>query len=279
MSSRPMLHHDVIPAPGAELSPRRHWLFLLHGIFGAGRNWRSIGRRVSEALPGWGAVAVDLRLHGNSPPMEPPHTVAACAADLQALAGDAGLAPAAVLGHSFGGKVALSYLAQAAADGLAPRQVWIMDSTPAARPPSGDAVRMLMAVRAGPTIFESRDQVVKRLEAAGFATGAARWMSANLRRTMDGFVWDLDFDALEGLLEDFFRADLWSVVERPPADAELHFVRATRSTVLSRSDSERIRAIARREPVFLHEVEGGHWLNVDNPAAVLGLMRRFLSAD
>lgn len=274
-----MLHHDVIPAKGGELSPRRRWLYLLHGIFGAGRNWRSIGRGVSSAAPAWGAVAVDLRLHGDSPAMAPPHTVSACASDLQRLADRNGLVPAAVLGHSFGGKVALAHLHQTPEGVAVPEQVWIMDSTPAARAPAGNAVRMLRAVRALPKVFDSRAQVVSGLEEAGFAPGVARWMSSNIRRADGGFVWKLDFDALEELLDDFFRADLWSVVERPPDGVSLHFVRATRSEVMTDSEAERIREIGRHAAVHLHAVEGGHWLNADNPAAVLELLLEYLSND
>jgi pimeloyl-ACP methyl ester carboxylesterase len=279
MSSRPRLHHDVIPAAGEASPSGRPWMYLLHGIFGAGRNWRSIGRRVSETRPPWGAVAVDLRLHGRSPAFVPPHTLTACAADLEDLARDTDLVPTAVLGHSFGGKVALSYLKLAASSGPVPQQLWIMDSTPAARVPTGDPQRMLRTVRALPPIFESRARAIDDLEKAGFAHSVGQWMSANLRRTEQGLVWGLDFDALEGLLEDFFRTDLWSVVERPPEGVSLHFVRASRSNVLTAPEAERIRAAGRNEPVFLHLVEGGHWLNADNPSAVLDLLRQHLPDD
>ena len=104
-------------------------------------------------------------------------------------------------------------------------------------------------------------------------------MSANLKRTERGLVWGLDFDALEGLLEDFFRTDLWSVVERPPKGVSLHFVRASRANVLTDREAERIRAAGRNEPVFLHLVEGGHWLNADNPSAVLDLLQQHLPDD
>ena len=79
----PLLHHDIMTAP--EAAPTR-WLFVLAGIYGAGRNWNVVSRAVVRARPEWGVVAVDLRGHGSSPPMEPPHTLEACVADLDALA-------------------------------------------------------------------------------------------------------------------------------------------------------------------------------------------------
>src|SRR5512140_1638579 len=102
----PVLHHQVLTA--AEAAPGR-WLYVLHGIFGAGRNWASIARRLVRERPDWGAVLVDLREHGRSTGFGGPHTVAAAAGDLRRLVETTGLAATGVLGHSFGGKVALRF--------------------------------------------------------------------------------------------------------------------------------------------------------------------------
>jgi pimeloyl-ACP methyl ester carboxylesterase len=287
MSSRRLLHYDRIeavepdgsdgyPVGEGALPGSLPWLYMLHGIFGAGRNWRSIASRVVRARPPWGAMLVDLRMHGESQGFEPPHTLDECAADLEALAEDTGLFPAAVLGHSFGGKIALSYLARAATRDEVPRQVWIMDSTPSARDAVGDAKRMLEAVRSFPARFFSRAAAVDDLKQAGFPDRVANWMSANLARSEEGYVWELDFDALELLLHDFFRLDMWPIVEDPPPGSELHFVKATRSHIMTEGEAERIQVIGRTRPVYLHEVEGGHWLNADNPDAILALLERYL---
>ncbi len=288
MSSGRLLHYDRIEAAGRDgsggypadegaLPAPRPWLYMLHGIFGAGRNWRSIASRVVRARPPWGALLIDLRMHGESQGFEPPHTLDACAADLEALAEDTAHAPAAVLGHSFGGKVALSYLSRAAARDELPYQVWIMDSTPSARDAVGDAERMLGAVRSFPTRFSSRAAAIDDLNQAGFPERVGNWMSANLARSEDGYEWKLDFDALELLLHDFLRTDMWPIVEDPPPGAELHFVKATRSNVMTEGEAERIRTVGRARPVYLHQVEGGHWLNADNPDAVLALLERHLA--
>jgi pimeloyl-ACP methyl ester carboxylesterase len=215
-------------------------------------------------------------MHGESQGFEPPHTLDACAADLGGLADATGLPPAAVLGHSFGGKVALAYLSRAAGRDQAPQQVWIMDSTPSARDAVGDAARMLGAVRSLPARFASRSEAVSALMEAGFPERVGGWMSVNLARSEGSYAWRLDFEALEALLHDFFRVDMWPTVEDPPPRTELHFVRATRSSVMTDVEAERIQAIARDRPVYLHEVAGGHWLNADNPEAILALLEEYL---
>lgn len=252
------------------------WLYYLHGIYGAGRNWASVARGLARRRPDWGGLLVDLRLHGASRDFEPPHTLEACARDLRELAaGSAAPAPpAAILGHSFGGKVALM-LARDPPNSL--RQLWIVDSTPAVRPPAGSAVRMLRAVREAPGPFATRDQAIETLESRGFDSRVATWMVTNLESGDGGMRWRLDPDEMEALLADFFRTDLWEVVEVPPAGLHLHFLAAEDSGVLAGEDAERIRRAGRETGrVHLHPVAGGHWLNDDNPDAVVDLLAAHL---
>lgn len=261
-----VLHHERMVAPDA--APRR-WLYLLHGIYGAGRNWASLMRRVIRERPDWGAELVDLREHGSSQGFPPPHTLAAVAGDVGELVGHLGTPSDAVLGHSFGGKIALMYARQGGRVG----QLWIIDSTPEARAPEGSAVRMLEALRRHPGPFISRDAGVRALEGEGVETPVAQWMATNLALVEGEYRWRLDFGAMDELLRDFFRTDLWDVVESPPAGGEIHFVKAERSDVLTEAACSRIEAAGRSTGrVFLHRVQGGHWLNVDNPDALVELL-------
>ncbi|CAN5815189.1 alpha/beta fold hydrolase [soil metagenome] len=263
----PILNHSRVTASDRE--PER-WLLVLHGIYGTGRNWGTIVRRLVEARPEWGALLVDLRLHGGSQGFEPPHTLAASAADVDALVEHLDFNAAAVLGHSFGGKVALMYARQHP-EGL--RQVWVMDSTPAVREPSGSAWRMIEAARSLPEEFGSRQEAIEGIERHGYSTGVAQWMAMNLQPAEGRYRWRLDFDGVEQMLRDFFRTDLWEVVEQPPEGVELHFVKATQSSTLDDEAAAQVEAAGRENGrVFLHPVEGGHWINTDNPEAVIELL-------
>lgn len=270
------LAHDRVAGEGAP-EPRA-WLYFLHGIYGRGRNWRSVAAGLVGRRPEWGGVLVDLRLHGGSRGFDPPHTLGAGAGDLRGLTrdSDAPGPPAAVLGHSFGGKVALS-LAGDPPPGL--RQVWVVDSTPSAREPGGAAAEMLRSVRELPGPFTDRSEAVAALEERGFGRPVASWMATNLETAEDGWRWSFDPDAMEALLCDFYETDLWEVVEEPPEGLELRFVKAEDSDVLPGPECRRIEAIGRgTERVRLHRVRGGHWLNVDNPEALVGLLAEHLPA-
>src|SRR3954470_21138413 len=155
----PILAHARVAAAGRE--PER-WLLVLHGIYGAGRNWGTIARRLADARPAWGAVLVDLRNHGQSRGFAGPHTIAASAADVDRLVEHLELHAAAVLGHSLGGQVAFTYLPH---PGEELRQAWVVDSTLAVHEPSGTAWEMIQVVRAMPREFGSRAEAVEGLVA------------------------------------------------------------------------------------------------------------------
>jgi esterase len=263
----PILNHTRVAAP--ERTPEK-WLLVLHGIYGSGRNWGSIARQLVQERPEWGALLVDLRMHGGSQGFAGPHTLAAAAADVDALVEHLDFHAAAVLGHSFGGKVALVYT-QHHADDL--RQSWVVDSTLEVREPSGSAWRMIEAVRALPPAFASRAEAVAGLQEQGYATAIAQWMAMNLERSDDLYRWRLDLDGVEEMLRDYFRTDVWDTVDSPPEGLEVHIVKATESSAIGESDAERVEsAHARHGRTHLHRVEGGHWINTDNPEAVVKLL-------
>jgi pimeloyl-ACP methyl ester carboxylesterase len=271
--TRPILSHTVVAS--ARASPRS-WLVILHGFFGAGRNWTTVARGLTEARTDWGVVLADLRLHGASQGFAPPHTLANCAADVASLVTALRVPVPAVLGHSFGGKVALVYLARRPR-GL--RQAWIVDVDPSASAPQGSAWKMLRAADALPRRFPARSDLVAALAGAGFDRRTGEWMATNLERTANGYRWRLDFGALEALLSDFFRTDLWAAVEHLPPGVDLHFVKATRSTVVAPASVLRLETIGRATGhVFIDPVEGGHWLNADNPDALCALLAAGLPA-
>src|SRR4051812_5798794 len=121
-------HYRIIeaaPSPRAE-SPGA-LSFVLHGALGSGQNFSRFIQRLSQERPAYRYVLVDLRHHGDSRDAPAPNTLAACAADLRVLGEHLGRAPDLLIGHSFGGKVALEYARQGSAE---LRQVWVLDAVP-----------------------------------------------------------------------------------------------------------------------------------------------------
>ncbi len=134
---------------------------------------------------------------------------------------------------------------------------------------------MLDVLRRHPGPFGGRAEAVAAVESEGFSRTVAQWMAINAAPGGERgrLVWRIDPDAMEALIRDYFRHDLWHVVEAPPPGLAVRVVRALGSSVLDAGAAERIRrAGARTRRVALHEVEGGHWVNVENPAVLHGVL-------
>lgn len=270
MTTEAVLNSSDVVAPGA--APEK-WMYLLHGIYGSGRNWGSLARQLVERRQDWGVVLVDLRLHGGSPDLPGPHTVEACARDVRGLEQSRSRPAEALLGHSFGGKVALVRA------GMSPEvpEVWVADSTLRTGEPTGTAWGVIDIVRRLPERFQSREELADALVAEGYERGVGMWLGMNLERDGDGFVWKLDWEGVEEMLRDYFRTDVWESVENPPGGAEVRLISATRSEAIDSEAAKRIEAAgARTGQTRLFRVEAGHWLNVDNPDAVLDLLAEHL---
>lgn len=77
-------------------------LLIVHGLYGSGRNWGVIAKRLSDERQ---VIAVDQRNHGHSP-WQDSHSYEDMAEDLAEVIRAHG-APMDVLGHSMGGKAAM----------------------------------------------------------------------------------------------------------------------------------------------------------------------------
>lgn len=269
MDSRPLSSLAATRVAAADRTPRT--IVMLHGIYGRGRNWQGIARALTARRPEYACWLVDLPHHGASGPGRHGDSVRGLAADLEDWTAARSVRPDAVLGHSYGGKVALAYAARRA---VRPLQVWVIDASPDARPAAGTAWAMLELVRRLPPRFASRDDAVEAIVAGGYPLGVARWMATNLVRCDGAFVWQLDVTVMEGLLRDFFATDLWPIVEGGDADLEVHVLKAASSTAISDAAVRRLVAAGRR--VHLHVRDGGHWIHAESPGVVVDLLARHL---
>ncbi|UCH30365.1 MAG: alpha/beta hydrolase [Myxococcales bacterium] len=267
-----MLAHSVIAPKSA--APGRYMLFL-HGILGTRANWRGIARRFVGVRPGWGAILVDLREHGDSLGIGGPHTLSAAAADVTLLEESLDLPIGGALGHSFGGKVVLQWLR--GRDGQ-PTEAWIVDASPSVSSAKQDAsatAEVLRVLAAMPRTWASREAFVAAVAEAGQPEPIAHWLAKNLRRTDDGHrEFGPDLGVIHDLIQDYARTDLWDVVEAPPGGCTLDFVIGGRSAAFSELDRERIAAVAERDSrvrVYLVE-EAGHWVHIDSPDRLIALL-------
>lgn len=270
-------HHQVVLAPGSTPNSR---LFLLHGIYGSLRNWKSFAIDLAAANRGCEVVLVDLRNHGASQGAPAPHTLRACADDLAELGKQLDGAPRVICGHSFGGKVAIVY---ARHHGDALERLIVLDSPPGRgrpeEPNDTEAGKVLSVMKRLPMPAQSRADVAKEIAAQGVLPSVASWMATNLKPDpRGGYSWHFDLDALDAMLRDYWEVDAWPLLENPPSHLSIDVVRAERSDRFIDTDLARLSELNARGTLRYHVLpDAGHWLHVDNPKGLLALLNAILS--
>ncbi|MDT2031198.1 alpha/beta fold hydrolase [Planktomarina sp.] len=111
-----MISHEPENSPEASIP-----LVIAHGLFGSGRNWGVIAKRLANHRR---VIALDMRNHGASLWHED-HNYHALAADIAEVATNLGQ-PVDLLGHSMGGKAAMV----AALSGAPIRRLIVADIAP-----------------------------------------------------------------------------------------------------------------------------------------------------
>jgi len=262
-------------------------------VQGNHKNLRKISTKLADAFPEFQMLTVTHRAHGKSERGQPPHSVDACAGDLIELLEEKEIfAPDVLIGHSFGGKVALGVLERFAKgsaphDMLHPRQVWVLDSTPGVWEPerletraelSQSVFRVIEALKELPQPLESKNQLVEELTQRGFTIDLAQWMTLNVRADEKGqFRWMFDLDIIQELFQSYGETDFWPLLDGDwlgrQDDVKVDFIRAGRNSAWSTKILTHFENSRNPSQVRLHTIKDvGHWLHVEKPDAVLDLM-------
>ncbi|KQK10944.1 hypothetical protein BRADI_2g57190v3 [Brachypodium distachyon] len=253
---------------------------LLHGILGSGKNWGSFAKRLAQEFPMWQFLLVDLRCHGESASIKKkgPHTVASTAFDVLKLISQLRLSPRVLVGHSFGGKVALSMVEQAAKPLPRPVRVWVLDSTPgkvrAGLDKEDHPAELIEFLRRMPVQVKSKKEVVDALIKGQFSLDVAQWVATNLRRSSplgprssSSYSWIFDLNGISEMYKSYEDTNLWRIVENVPRGVHISFLKAERS--LHRWALEDLQRIHTAEElaadegggVEMHMLEdAGHWV-------------------
>lgn len=268
--------------------------FILHGLLGSGRNWRSFSRSLASSLPSgaeWRIVCIDLRNHGRSAEIKellPPHDMANAAKDVADLVKARGWDwPDVVIGHSMGGKVALQF-AQSCARGdfgqsiPLPKQLWVLDSVPGKVDPvntSGEVEKVLETLQTLPSPIPSRKWLVEHMMKLGFSKALSDWLGSNLRKSGEQETWAFNLEGAIQMFHSYRDTDFWPLLENPPNRMEISIVRAENS---DRWDPDIIQKLESLATSRVSETEGklsvdilpksGHWVHVENPNGLIEIM-------
>ena len=242
-------------------------LVILHGLFGSGDNWRSLAKDFAEQAEAR-VILVDLPNHGSSPHTDDMH-YPRMAEEVHKLMSHLTLDSAFILGHSMGGKVAMTY---ALSQPQAVRGLISADIAPKRYPPAHTEIIAAMqeVEQSKPESRKSADEVL----ATRIASKPVRaFLLKSLKpQSGGGYAWALNIDAIA---ECYPHLVSWPEVDGR-YDGPALFVAGGKSSYISADDIEGI------EELFPHAVfesidEAGHWLHVEQRETFTELVTGFLS--
>ena len=235
---------------------------LLHGLFGAARNFGAVQRALSRRFR---VIALDMRNHGDSP-HAPDMRYATQAADVRETLLSVGVESAAVVGHSMGGKAAM---AMALRWPVMVGRLLVADIAPVSYRHGNDAiVEAMAAIRLTPGL-------TRREADAALVDAVAR---PDIRRFL---LQNLQFGAMP-----HWRIGLTEIAAAVPeleGWVDLPGSHTGPTVFVTGANSDYVRAehrpvIRSRFPAarFVAVKNAGHWVHADNPGGFLSVVEGFL---
>lgn len=263
-----------------ELSYSKHGsgpvIIILHGLYGSGDNWFNIARELANNFT---VYLIDQRNHGKSP-HSPTLAYDVMAQDLFEFVTQHELDSVNIIGHSMGGKTAITYTLL-----------------------HGEKVKKLINVDISPYSYEGitsfREQyiyhksIIERFQTAPidktnsraeieayFAekitnTSTRRFLLKNLSRNSTGeFQWKLNIDSISSNIDKVIDA-------APPVKmgaqsfVDTLFIRGEKSPYITNEDMEGIKDIFPNSSFISYE-NSGHWLHVEETERFVNDVMKFL---
>ena len=241
---------------------------ILHGLFGMGRNWAGIARGLSESHR---VLTVDLRNHGTSPWADE-MTYEAMAEDVAQLIKTHATVPVSLIGHSMGGKTAMT-LALTQPDLLA--RICIVDIAPV--PYDHDFEGHLMAMsNLDVASLTRRSEAEAALLAELDDIFLARFLIRNLKTDAAGhFEWGVNLGALAEHIDDITGFPIFEADDA--FEGRALFIAGGESDYIQpyhQAEIERLFPEAETEVI----PDTGHWVHADKPDVVTARLADFLAA-
>ena len=240
-------------------------IVILHGLFGARRNWQRIAQKLAESHR---VISVDLRNHGESP-----HTAAinypAMAADIEHLLDNLNLPSATLLGHSMGGKTAM-YFALQYPERL--RALIIVDIAPVTYPFRYN--RLVAALREVTTLnLDSRAEADGRLTAHGVESPLRTFLLQNFVLQDGRYRWRFNLDAIERDMQHIMG---FPVPERIQSkQPSTLFICGEHSEFVTPDHHAEIQRMFPSAKIVTLP-DSSHWLHVEQPERFIEIVTGFL---
>ncbi len=242
-------------------------VIVLHGLFGRRRNWQGLQKRLAANAR---IITADMRNHGDSG-WDPAMTYGAMAEDIAALIKSLDIAPALVVGHSMGGKAAMT-LALSAPETV--KALMVIDIAPV--PYDHNYAPYVDAMRSVPLdTLKRRSQAEEYLADAIEDRAVRAFLLQNLGQQEDGLKWQVNLDAIDAGMADILD---FPAATGDPYDGPATFIAGGNSDYIEDAHRPLIEALF-PSAAFATIDGAGHWVHAEKPAEMIAAMQSFIDAN
>jgi esterase len=241
-------------------------LLILHGLFGQSDNWTTIARKLGET---YCVYTIDLRNHGQSG-HDDQIDYQVMAEDVRETCEAIGLKKVHLLGHSMGGKVAMTFGMNYPALLFS---LLIADIGPRYYTPHHQEILSGLN-RINTETISSRQEAENQLAEVVQDSSTRQFLLKNLYRKEDnGFAWRFNLSGLTASIERVGDAFMGGTCFVPTL-----FYHGEKSRYILPSEYADIRELFPNAEFRVME-GAGHWLHAENPTAFIETTRWWLSKN
>lgn len=239
-------------------------MIILHGLFGTGDNWRTFAGMLKDQYE---VILVDLRNHGRSFWSED-FDYQIVAQDVIDMMDELDIQHADFIGHSMGGKVAMT-IAQEYPERV--NKLVVVDIGQKKYPRGHDKIfEAIFSIE--PKLLTDRQEADDRLSLKIDNLGVRQFLLKSLARDKEGgFRWKTNFKVLYDNYEEIL-----SEIEVDEISSSVLFIRGGKSYYISEEEVSTLVDKLPKAEVSVVSLDTGHWVHAEQPKELFDQVSSFL---
>ena len=244
-------------------------VILLHGLFGQSDNWVTVGRRIADQFH---VYIPDQRNHGQSPHTSI-HSFPAMADDLAEFIEEHSIENPILIGHSMGGKVAMTYALENPGK---VKKLVVIDISPRKYPERSTHTQVISEMMSIDLVnTATRTEVERILDSRISDTRIKMFILKNLYYKLHGkLAWRLNLEAINQSMDLLFDG----ISSENQYTGPTLFIRGGKSDYVTDADIPLIKSMF--PEALIKTISGAtHWVHADAPEELCLLLSGFLGRE
>jgi pimeloyl-ACP methyl ester carboxylesterase len=238
-------------------------LLILHGFLGSLDNWQSVAKELAASYQ---VFILDIRNHGKSF-HDPKHDYASMVVDVRYFIDQLGLSEVSLIGHSMGGKIAMSFALKYP---LLVSNLIVVDIAPKIYQPGHEDILHALS-KVNPKELKSRQEALEIISTYIYDPSVVQFLLKNLDRLGDGsFGWKMN---LPVLIDQY--KEMLDFPSKGSFNGPTLFLKGAKSDYILPSDEPIIHQYFPKAKIVSIK-NAGHWVHAENPANFISEISIFL---